>query len=220
MVLAVGGTWMGWSTCWLMVVLKNKMYLAKEMTWNDTSQKMITAPWLAHSPLCAAECLHGWRLCCPDCGCSWFCLVLLGRCGKPVTMGRYTLNHYGLFYTAICHFTWLCIACIEYNCYTLWTTTMKKNHSYHNAMTWLIYVPSIVCYHSRQQANCGSFVSVWCVFCDWQLLLGRDLPQSVVWSCPVISWPESTTQVTIELTTWPIEPLFHITYKPTGSKLL
>uniref|UniRef100_A0A4W5Q6Q5 Tumor protein p53 inducible protein 13 n=1 Tax=Hucho hucho TaxID=62062 RepID=A0A4W5Q6Q5_9TELE len=31
--------------------------------------------------------------------------------------------------------------------------------------------------------------------CDnGKLLLGRDLPPPVVWSCPVISWPESTTQ--------------------------
>ncbi|XP_064830504.1 uncharacterized protein LOC135546200 isoform X3 [Oncorhynchus masou masou] len=36
--------------------------------------------------------------------------------------------------------------------------------------------------------------SMWQACDNGKLLLGRDLPLSVVWSCPVISWPESTTQ--------------------------
>ncbi|CAB1347682.1 unnamed protein product [Coregonus sp. 'balchen'] len=36
--------------------------------------------------------------------------------------------------------------------------------------------------------------SMWQACDNGKLLLGRDLPPSVAWSCPVISWPESTTQ--------------------------
>uniref|UniRef100_A0AAZ3QQY0 Tumor protein p53-inducible protein 13 n=1 Tax=Oncorhynchus tshawytscha TaxID=74940 RepID=A0AAZ3QQY0_ONCTS len=48
--------------------------------------------------------------------------------------------------------------------------------------------------------------------CDnGKLLLGRDLPPSVVWSCPVISWPESTTQKIASIDTkYPPQRIEHV----------
>ncbi|XP_021437778.2 tumor protein p53-inducible protein 13 isoform X3 [Oncorhynchus mykiss] len=53
--------------------------------------------------------------------------------------------------------------------------------------------------------------SMWQACDNGKLLLGRDLPQSVVWSCPVISWPESTTQKIPSIETeYPPQPIEHV----------
>ncbi|XP_055752251.1 uncharacterized protein LOC129832309 isoform X1 [Salvelinus fontinalis] len=53
--------------------------------------------------------------------------------------------------------------------------------------------------------------SMWQACDNGKLLLGRDLPPSVVWSCPVISWPESTTQKIPSIDTdYPPQPIEHV----------
>ncbi|XP_020363380.2 uncharacterized protein LOC109908968 [Oncorhynchus kisutch] len=53
--------------------------------------------------------------------------------------------------------------------------------------------------------------SMWQACDNGKLLLGRDLPLSVVWSCPVISWPESTTQKIPSIETeYPPQPIEHV----------
>nr|XP_046169245.1 uncharacterized protein LOC124004634 isoform X1 [Oncorhynchus gorbuscha] len=53
--------------------------------------------------------------------------------------------------------------------------------------------------------------SMWQACDNGKLLLGRDLPLSAVWSCPVISWPESTTQKIPSIETeYPPQPIEHV----------
>ncbi|XP_041731334.2 uncharacterized protein tp53i13 isoform X1 [Coregonus clupeaformis] len=53
--------------------------------------------------------------------------------------------------------------------------------------------------------------SMWQACDNGKLLLGRDLPPSLAWSCPVISWPESTTQKIPSIDTkYPPQPIEHV----------
>ncbi|XP_064856308.1 uncharacterized protein LOC115141608 isoform X2 [Oncorhynchus nerka] len=52
--------------------------------------------------------------------------------------------------------------------------------------------------------------SMWQACDNGKLLLGRDLPRSAVWSCPVISWPESTTQIPSIETEYPPQSIEHV----------